>query len=158
MMRTDGGNSASRTMAARQRGSASRRGPSPSMAHPSASIPAGRCRDTGDEAALWAPEERFWTAGAAGSLDPACIMAFPATHRAAFGRRDRRKPGCGAALGLRRPDGAAHRASRAGVGRSRLPHARLADGAPAYAAVCTACYRATAAGWRLVQHQQTPAG
>ena len=112
----------------------------------------------GEDAALWALEERFWTAGAAESLDPACIMAFPAPtgllSGAAIGESLAAAPrwAC-VALTERR---IAHPAPGLAVLGYRARG--LWDGAPAYAAVCTSCYRATAAGWRLVQHQQTPAG
>lgn len=112
-----------------------------------------------DEA--WAREAAFWTGDAAAAraaLEPDCVMAFPAPAGIIAG--------AGAILAaleaaprweavdmdgriLAVPDPAlrvlAYRAE-----------ARRTGGDP-YRAFCTSVWRRGAAGWRLVQHQQTPA-
>jgi len=112
-----------------------------------------------DEA--WAREAAFWTGDAAAAraaLDPGCVMAFPAPAGIIAGA-DAILAGLQAAPRwqdvamegriLAAPDPAlrvlAYRAE-----------ARRAEGAP-YRAVCTSVWRRDGGGWRLVQHQQTPA-
>ncbi|MFC7474143.1 DUF4440 domain-containing protein [Dankookia sp. GCM10030260] len=112
----------------------------------------------GEDAALWALEERFWREGAAESLDPACIMAFPPPtgllSGSALGASLAAAPRWAAVTMTDRR--AAHPAPGLAVLAYRARGRR--DGGPTYEAFCTSCYRAVAEGWRLVQHQQTPVG
>lgn len=107
---------------------------------------------------LWDLERRFWLEGPehyARALDPGCVMVFP------FGVLQ----GAAIAASL---DGAPRWTS---VDMAERTLARPTDdlvvlayrargeraGAEPYAAWCSSTYRRDGAGWRLVQHQQTPA-
>lgn len=108
--------------------------------------------------ALWLIEERFWTAADAprDTLDPGCIMAFPAPTGLLAG------PGIADSLS------GAPRWTRVEMTERRLAQpapdvAVLAyrargvrEGAAPYEAFCTSTYRVSAGAWRLIQHQQTP--
>jgi hypothetical protein len=112
-----------------------------------------------DDDAIWRLEERFWTGGAehyAAALHPGCVMAFPAPVGILSG------PSIGASLA-----GAPRWASvemseravtRAGTAAVALGYRALGrrEGAEPYDAFCTSTYAATAEGWKLIQHQQTP--
>ena len=112
-----------------------------------------------DDEALWAFEERFWTGGEdhyRSTLDPACIMAFPAPvgimsgsaivqslvgaprwSSVAFSDRKVARPNAQTiVLGYR------------AVGQR--------EGSKPYEAYCTSSYRGSESGWKLFQHQQTP--
>lgn len=114
-----------------------------------------------DADAIWDLERGFWTGPperAAALLDPGCLMAFPAPAGLLAGAKAIAPTLAGAprwdavAMADRRlaaPDPAlavlAYRAE-----------ARRGD-APPWRVLCTSTWRRGAAGWRLVQHQQTPA-
>lgn len=114
-----------------------------------------------DDDAIWAMEERFWTGGEAhyrSALHPDCLMGFPAP--------------AGIMSGPAIVEGLAQAPRWSAVEMSGRHLVRpdpelvvigyrargLRDGAAPYEAFCTSTYRLTAAGWRLVQHQQTPIG
>jgi hypothetical protein len=108
----------------------------------------------------WARERRLWLEGAEAFealVADACVMAFApvglltgAAIRAAVAGAPRWAEVSFEEAALERPDAdtlvLGYRA------RGRRP-----DAAP-YQAYCTSTYRRLAGGWRLVQHQQTPAG
>jgi hypothetical protein len=111
--------------------------------------------------AIWDLERGVWTgppAHAAALLDPACLMAFPpptgllagaaaiAPTLAAAPRWDAVTM---ADRCLANPDPALV------VLAYRAEAQRGED--PPWRAICTSTWRRGAAGWRLVQHQQTPA-
>lgn len=92
------------------------------------------------------------------ALDPACIMAFPPPTGllagAAIGKSLAAAPRWASNAMAERQ--VAHPAP--GLAVLGYQACGLREGAAPYRAFCTSCYRATAAGWRLVQHQQTPIG
>jgi hypothetical protein len=107
----------------------------------------------------WALEERFWTAGEnhyREALSPACVMAFPwpagimagpsilqslsGAPRWSSVTMDQHK--------IARPNAATIVLAYRAVGRR--------DEGQIYEAFCTSSYCSSAAGWKLVQHQQTP--
>jgi hypothetical protein len=109
---------------------------------------------------VWDLEERFWLAGIdhfQAEMHPDCIMAFAAPVGILTG------PSIVASLQ------GAPRWSSVDLGERHvlrpMPdtvvvayHARATrDGSPAYSAYCTSTYIRAQDGWRLVQHQQTPA-
>ncbi|MFD1882551.1 DUF4440 domain-containing protein [Paracoccus pacificus] len=109
--------------------------------------------------AIWADEEAFWVLGAAEAgrrLDPACVMAFPQTGilqgqqiLEALSRAPRWQ-----AVDMT----ARHSAEGEGVvviGYHAV--ARRADG-EVYRAYCTSTWIRRGEDWRLIQHQQSPAG
>ncbi len=113
---------------------------------------------TDDEA--WRAEERFWFGGAEHfreALDPACVMAFPAPVGI--------MQGAGIAESLAdAPRWSSLDMTDRHVARPAPDLLVLAykargirDGAVPYLAYCTSTYRRDGGGWRLVQHQQTPA-
>lgn len=113
---------------------------------------------TDDEA--WRAEERFWTGGAehyGEALDPACVMAFPATAGIIAG------PAIAESL-AGAPRWASVEMAERHVARPAADLLVLAykargvrDGAAAHEAYCTSSYRRDGDRWLLVQHQQTPA-
>lgn len=112
-----------------------------------------------DDAAVWAQEERFWTAGEdhyAGVLDPDCLMAFPAPAGLMAGAEI--APSLAAAPRWASVEMTERRIARPGTGLLVLGYRALGrrDGAAPYEAYCTSCYRDAGGGWRLIQHQQTP--
>ena len=113
---------------------------------------------THDEA--WRAEERFWFGGAEHfrqALDPACVMAFPAPAGI--------MQGAGIAESLAgAPRWSSLDMTERHVARPAPDLLVLAykargfrDGVVPYLAYCTSTYRRDGGGWRLVQHQQTPA-
>ena len=108
----------------------------------------------------WKTEERLWLEGVEAYdeiLDPACLMAFPSMGLLQ------------AAAILKGLEGAARWSSVAMTDRtiSRAGDTVIVlgysaegerEGAEPYRCFCTSTYRADVEGWKLVQHQQTPAG
>lgn len=111
---------------------------------------------TGD--VLWLIEERFWTSADAhrDTLDPGCLMAFPAPAGLLAG------PGIAEGLAgaprwtrvemTERP--LAQPAPDVAVLAYRARGVR--EGAAPYEAFCTSTCCSSAGAWRLIQHQQTP--
>jgi len=111
---------------------------------------------------LWKIEEQLWTGGAdvyASRLDPACLMAFPSPTGILKDRETILQSLNGA------PRWTEVEMSDRILARPRESIAVLAYHAKArrpgenaaYTAICTSTYVAREGGWRLVQHQQTPA-
>lgn len=108
----------------------------------------------------WAMERAFWIGGAAHyrtALDPACVMVFPAPT----GRLDGPQitESLNAAPRWSTIDMADRHVARPAPDLLVLAYAATGlreDSAP-YRALCSSTYRRTPDGWRLVQHQQTPA-
>jgi len=109
---------------------------------------------------VWDFEERFWTAGEnyyRDALSPHCVMAFPSPAGIMAGpsivqslsgaarwssvKMDQRK--------IVRPNATTIVLGYRAVGRR--------DEGQTYEAFCTSSYCGSANGWKLVQHQQTPA-
>ena len=108
----------------------------------------------------WALEERFWLEGSSvygAHLDPACLMAFPgigvlrATDILDSLKRASRWESV---------DIIDRRISRPGAGLIVLGYAGEGHryGAEIYRCFCTSTHRFDAGVWKLIQHQQTPAG
>ena len=114
-----------------------------------------------DDAQAWALEERFWTEGGSvydGLLDPACLMAFPGmgVMRAADILESLKGAPRWASVEM-----ADRAVGRAGDGVLVLGYTAEGrrEGAAPYRCFCTSTYRrADGSAWKLVQHQQTPAG
>lgn len=110
---------------------------------------------------LWALEELFWTGDATAalaSLDPACVMAFPAPAGILSGEAIHASITAAprwSAVAMTELQ-ARHPAPGFAVLSYRACGVRA--GAPPYEAFCISSYRAAPAGWRLVQHQQVPIG
>ena len=109
---------------------------------------------------IWTFEERFWLAGVEHyetGMHPECIMAFPAPVGILTG----------ASIVAALKD--APRWSSVEMEERQIirpaPDAvvvayrarAVRDGSPAYSAYCTSTYVRVRDGWRIVQHQQTPA-
>jgi hypothetical protein len=108
---------------------------------------------------IWSLEEQFWTAGAdyyRDALGPDCVMAFPAPA------------GIIAGLQIVQTLENAPRWSSIAMSERHLvqPSPDIVviayraegrrEGASTYEAYCTSTYHRGTAGWRLIQHQQTP--
>lgn len=112
------------------------------------------------ETDLWESERRFWLEGAShfrAVMAPDCLMVFPAPTGILTG----------AAIidalqdaprwqSVEMSEQAAARADAA-VALAYRALARRGPDESAYLAYCSSTYVKTAEGWRLVQHQQTPA-
>ncbi len=112
-----------------------------------------------NEASLWSFEERLWLEGADAFEDllhPECVMAFPGVGLM-FGQaildsiRD--------APRWSRVEMDLRQVGRAGPDAVVLGYraAGFRDRSDPYRCYCTSTYRRDAQGWRIIQHQQTPA-
>jgi uncharacterized membrane protein len=113
-----------------------------------------------DDAEAWALEERFWTGRAPAFdklLDPACLMAFPGMGVMRAADVLESLAGAPRWASVEMTDRAL---GRAGAGVVVLGYAAEGrrEGAAPYRCLCTSTYRSDGGAWKLVQHQQTPAG
>lgn len=116
--------------------------------------------DRMDEQAIWTIEERLWLEGPSvyeEVLDPACLMAFPGmgVMRAADILDSLKQAPRWASVEM-----TARASGRAGDAVIVLGYTAEGrrEGAQPYRCFCTSTYRAAGEHWKLVQHQQTPAG
>lgn len=107
---------------------------------------------------LWDLERRFWLAGSEHYrqvMDPACVMVFPMGVLAG----DEILPSLESAPRWAEVEMAERRLSRPADELAVLAYRASGrrEGAAAYEAWCSSTYRRQGSGWRLIQHQQTPA-
>jgi hypothetical protein len=108
---------------------------------------------------IWSLEERFWIAGEShyrSALDPECIMGFPAPVGIMKGNAILQSL-------AQAPRWSSVEISERHIVRPTSDLIALGyrargnrTGAEPYEALCTSSYRATAGGWKLFQHHQTP--
>jgi len=113
-----------------------------------------------DEQQLWTTEERFWLEGASlfeNLLDPACLMVFPGmgVMRAADILASLKQAPRWTSVAM--TDRAFSPAGDAVIVLGYAAEAKR-DGQKPYRCMCTSTYRADGQTWRMVQHQQSPAG
>lgn len=115
----------------------------------------------GDTEQLWALEERFWTGGAdyyCSVLHPECLMVF--AEPAGILAGDEIVEGLEQAerwIGVEMTDRLTIRPGDDAAVLAYRAEARRETGEP-YRCNCSSTYLRDGERWRLVQHQQTPAG
>lgn len=109
---------------------------------------------------LWDLERRFWLEGTAvyeAHLDPGCVMVFPG-----IGIMESAEiiPSLEGAPRWDDVEMTERVTAQAGGEVVVLAYraAGVREGAGPYHAFCTSTYRRDGGGWKLLQHQQTPAG
>jgi len=111
------------------------------------------------EKRIWALEERLWLEGEQiyrDLLDPSCLMAFPGAGvmRAKQILESVERAPRWASVSME--DRSVGHAGEDVIVLGYMAEGRR-DGAEPYRCFCTSTYRAGGNGWKIVQHQQTPA-
>ena len=112
-----------------------------------------------DDEIAWKTEQRLWLEGIAAYdelLDPACLMAFPGMGVLDVPAIIEGLKGAPRWTEVKMSDRVVSRAGNAVIVLGYTAEGRLENENP-YRCFCTSTYRAEGQGWKLVQHQQTPA-